>query len=208
MFTGIIQSLGRIAAVVPVGRDVRIRIDASGLDASAIRNGDSVAVNGVCLTVVSVAGWEIAVDVSTETLSRTTFGELQVGDDVNLELALTPQTPMGGHFVTGHVDGIASLAERHDDGRSVRMNFAAPRNLAGYLAEKGAVTIDGVSLTVNSVRDTQHDVTFAVNIIPHTLHATTFAQFTQGRRVHVEVDMIARYLKRLVETRSDDSDLT
>ena len=208
MFTGIIQSLGRIAAVVPTGGDIRVRIDASGLGASVIRNGDSVAVSGVCLTVVSVAEREIAVDVSTETLSRTTFGELKVGDDVNLELALTSQTPMSGHFVTGHVDGIASLTERHDDGRSVRMDFAAPRNLACYLVEKGAVTIDGVSLTVNSVRDTRHDVTFAVNIIPHTLHATTFAQFTQGQRVHVEVDMIARYLKRLIETGNDDSDLT
>ena len=208
MFTGIIQSLGRIAAVVPTGGDLRIRIDASGLDASAIRDGDSVAVSGVCLTVVSVADREIAVDVSTETLSRTTFCELQVGDDVNLELALTPRTPMGGHFVTGHVDGIAFLAERHDDGRSVRMNFAAPRELAGYLAGKGAVTIDGVSLTVNSVRDTQHDVTFAVSIIPYTLHATTFQQFTLGRRVHIEVDMIARYLKRLMETGNDDSDIT
>ena len=206
MFTGIIQSLGRIAAVVPTGGDVRIRIDASGLDALVIRNGDSVAVSGVCLTVVSVADREIAVDVSTETLSRTTFGELKVGDDVNLELALTPQTLMSGHFVTGHVDGIASLTERHDDGRSVRMSFTAPRDLAGYLAEKGAVTVDGVSLTVNSVRDTQHDVTFAVNIIPHTLHATTFRQFEVGRRVHVEVDMIARYLKRLVETGTGSSD--
>ncbi|MDH3379301.1 MAG: riboflavin synthase [Gammaproteobacteria bacterium] len=206
MFTGIIQSLGRVAAVVPGSGDVRIRIDVSGLDASAIRNGDSVAVSGVCLTIASIAKREIAVDVSTETLSRTAFGELQVGDDLNLELALTPQTPMGGHFVTGHVDGIASLAERYDDGRSVRMSFTAPRDLAGYLAEKGAVTVDGVSLTVNSVRDAQHDVTFAVNIIPHTLHATTFRQFEVGRRVHVEVDMIARYLKRLVETGTGSSD--
>jgi len=156
--------------------------------------GDSVAVSGVCLTVVDLPGDGFWADVSGETLSRSTLGQLAAGGRVNLEKALTPTTRLGGHLVSGHVDGVGTVLERRDAGRSVRFLIRAPDGLARYIAEKGSICVDGISLTVNAV-DGAH---FALNIVPHTLQETTMGDFAPGRKVNLEVDIIARYLERLL----------
>jgi len=198
MFTGIVQCIGEIGAVERRGEDLTLLVRPGALELSRLRVGDSLAVNGVCLTATSVVARDVRVDVSAATLSRTLLATFEPGRKVNLELAVTAATPMGGHFVAGHVDGVASVTGRRDAGRSVQMTFAASMNLARYVAAQGAVCIDGVSLTVNAVRDTEHDVTFDVNIVPHTLQATTLRDYAVGQRVHIEVDMIARHLERLL----------
>ncbi|NIM28392.1 MAG: riboflavin synthase [Gammaproteobacteria bacterium] len=200
MFTGIIEAVGVVGAVEAHGADRRLRIDAPLLAETPPAIGDSVCVNGVCLTATELAPSGFHADVSVETLACTTLADLGAGDRVNLERALTPSTPLGGHLVSGHVDGTGRVLTRHDEARSVRFTFSAPATLARYIAVKGSICVDGVSLTVNAV---QADG-FAVNIVPHTLEATTFGEFAPGRRVNLEVDLIARYLERLLDARGLD----
>jgi riboflavin synthase len=194
MFTGIIEAVGNIAAKVPHGGDVRLRIATGKLDLSDVKLGDSIAVSGACLTVVEWAEMGFWADVSNETLARTVLGETMPGKAVNLERALTPTTRLGGHLVSGHVDGIGSVTAFYQDGRSWRLSIRAPKELARYIAAKGSICIDGVSLTVNTV----DGLLFDLNIVPHTLQETTLADYHVGRQVNLEVDLIARYLERLL----------
>lgn len=194
MFSGIVQAVGNVTAVEPRGDDMRIFIDPGKLDLRDVPVGGSVAVNGVCLSATEVTQTGFAADVSGETLTRTTCGELAPGARVNLEKPLTLSTALGGHLVSGHVDGTGAVRELRDEGRSVRLRIAAPQRLGRYIAEKGSICVDGVSLTVNAVEDDG----FEVNIVPHTLQATTMGEYAAGRRVNLEVDIIARYLERLL----------
>ena len=194
MFTGIIQSVGEIATIVPKGDDVRVHVLTNELDLADVQLGDSIAVNGVCLTAVELPGDGFWADVSGETLSCTTFKTLSVGTKTNLEKALTPTTRLGGHLVSGHVDGIGKVVERFNDGRSVRFHIQTPDDMAKYVAEKGSICVDGISLTVNAVKGS----IFELNIVPHTLQETTMGQFKVGTEVNLEVDIIARYLERLI----------
>jgi len=194
MFTGIIQDVGRIQAREGRGDDVRMTIDTAGLSMADVAIGDSIAVNGVCLTAVRLNRGSFVADVSNETLSRTSLGQLEIGGRVNLEKALTLATPLGGHLVSGHVDGLGEIMESRQDGRSWRMVVRVPVKLARYIAEKGSICIDGTSLTVNGV-DGAH---FDVNIVPHTMEATIMGEYAAGRQVNLEVDLIARYLERLM----------
>lgn len=194
MFTGIIQAVGEIAALEQRGGDVRLRIRTGQLDLGDVAPGDSIAVNGVCLTAVELPGDGFAADVSRETLSLTSLGQLRPGGRVNLEKALTLATRLGGHLVSGHVDGLGTVVERHDDARSVRFGVEAPAELARYIAHKGSITVDGTSLTVNAV----HGARFELNIVPHTLHETIMDGYRPGSRVNLEVDLVARYLERLL----------
>lgn len=195
MFTGIILAVGSIAATQARGGDQRLRINTGELPLTACQLGDSIAVNGVCLTATELGSGFFCADVSNETLSRTTLRSARPGMPVNLELALTPSSRLGGHIVSGHVDGIARLADRQSDARSQRLSFRLPDALAKYVAEKGSICIDGVSLTVNSV----DGPVFAVNIVPHTLKATTLGRLQTGDEVNIEVDLLARYLERLMK---------
>ncbi len=194
MFTGIIQSVGEIATLEPKGADLRLRIRTGKLDLSDVRLGDSIAVNGVCLTAVELPGDGFWADVYGETLSRTTLGDLAVGNRVNLEKALTPTTRLGGHLVSGHVDGIGEVVRRQPVGRSEQFVIRAPAALARYIAQKGSICVDGISLTVNGVRGAEFDL----NIVPHTLQETIMDGYRTGTRVNLEVDVIARYLERLL----------
>jgi riboflavin synthase len=195
MFTGIIQAIGEVAALEPRGEDLRLRVRTGKLDLDGVRIGDSIATSGVCLTVVELPGDGYWADVSGETLAVTGIGKLKVGDRVNLEKALTPSTPLGGHLVSGHVDGIGEVVSRRDDGRSVRFRMRAPGKLARYIAAKGSVCVDGISLTVNAV----DGAAFELNIVPHTLAETTMGDFQAGSTFNLEVDIIARYLERLLQ---------
>lgn len=194
MFTGIIQAIGRVEALEDRGGDQRIRIDAGELDLTQAAIGDSIAVNGVCLTAVELSGSRFAADVSRESLSLTTLGALKPGSRVNLEQALRLATPLGGHLVSGHVDGVGTLLAIDQDARSWRLQIHAPGELARYIAAKGSICVDGVSLTVNRVKG----AVFDLNIVPHTLSVTIIGEYRSGTRVNLEVDLIARYLERLV----------
>ena len=194
MFTGIIQAIGEVAALQPRGGDLRLRVRTGKLELDNVAIGDSIATSGVCLTVVELPGDGFLADVSAETLACTGIGNLQVGDRVNLEKALTPSTPLGGHLVSGHVDGLAEVVSRKDEGRSVRFRMRAPDKLARYIAAKGSVCVDGISLTVNNVEGAE----FELNIVPHTLVETTMDEFRPGRTFNLEVDIISRYLERLL----------
>ncbi|MCP5305891.1 MAG: riboflavin synthase [Chromatiaceae bacterium] len=194
MFTGIIEAIGEVAVLEPRGGDIRLRLRTGKLDLADVALGDSIAVNGVCLTVVQLPGDGFAADVSRETLSLTSLGQLAPGSRVNLEKALTLASRLGGHMVSGHVDGLGQVVERHDDARSVRFAIEAPQALARYIAHKGSITVDGTSLTVNAVQGRR----FELNIVPHTLHETIIDGYDVGRQVNLEVDLIARYLERLV----------
>jgi len=194
MFTGIIQSLGEIRSLESRGGDVRLNVATGKLDFEAAVVGDSIAVNGVCLTAVVLESASFAADVSRETLSLTTFGDLGIGSAVNLEKALTLATPLGGHLVSGHVDGVGRVLDIHADARSVRFRVETPPELARYIAHKGSICVDGVSLTVNTISG----CIFDLNIVPHTLEETTMSSYRPGTRVNLEVDLIARYLERLV----------
>src|SRR5690606_1968832 len=176
------------------GEDVRITLDSAGLDIADVALGDSIAVNGVCLTVVELTGRGFAADVSGETLRLTSIGALVEGSKVNLERAMQSGARFGGHMVSGHVDGLAEVIGRDSDGRSEHFRLRAPAPLARYIAHKGSVTIDGTSLTVNSVEGCEFDL----NIIPHTLENTIIGEYRPGTRVNIEVDLIARYLERLL----------
>ena len=194
MFTGIIQSVGKIIALQRQNNDMRVSLDIGKLSVAELALGDSVAVSGVCLTVVEKNANGFVADVSGETLSRTIAGNWKTGDHVNLELALTPTTRLGGHLVSGHVDGVGEVIRRWSDGRSERFVIKAPDALARYIAEKGSICVDGISLTVNSVNGAE----FELNIVPHTLQETTMGEYQAGRSVNLEVDIIARYLERLL----------
>lgn len=199
MFTGIIACTGTLSARTRHGDDQTLTIDAPDFNFSATQLGDSIAVNGVCLTVVELSTTQFRADVSVETLTHTTLGTLNIGSRVNLEAALTLATPLGGHLVSGHVDGIGELSARHSDARSERLTFRAPHHIAHYIATKGSITIDGISLTVNHVAADQ----FSVNIVPHTLSRTTLADYRPGQPVNLEVDLIARYVERLLSHNSN-----
>ena len=194
MFTGIIEAIGKINSIKDQGGDVRLSIKTGKLDLSDVALGDSIAVNGVCLTAVELPGDGFVADVSRETLSLTSLGSLVSGSPVNLEKALTLATRLGGHMVSGHVDGLATVVSRDEDARSVRFVIEAPAELAKYIVHKGSVTIDGTSLTVNGV----DGVRFELNIVPHTLQETIMATYQAGSKVNLEVDLVARYLERLL----------
>lgn len=195
MFTGIVQDVGQIVTLERRGGDVRLRIAVDRLSLAATRAGDSIAVSGVCLTALEIDAKGFSADVSNETLSLTTLGALEVGSRVNLEPALKAGDALGGHLVSGHVDGLGEVLEVREDARSVRMRFGCPASLAKYFARKGSVAIDGVSLTINDVGPTE----FSVNLIPHTQEVTTLGEFKPGRRVNLEVDQVARYVERLLD---------
>lgn len=194
MFTGIVQDMGVIRAVEGRGGDVRLLIGVTRLDLTQLTLGDSVSVQGVCLTVTDRLDDRFAVDVSRETLAVTTLGSFAVGRTVNLEPALRAGEPLGGHLVSGHVDGVGRVREVSADARSRRLVIEAPRGLARYFARKGSVALDGVSLTVNAAADSS----FETNLIPHTLTVTTLGALATGDAVNIEVDQVARYLERLL----------
>jgi riboflavin synthase len=194
MFTGIIQSIGTLTRIEPKGGDCRLTIDTGKLPMADVKLGDSIAVSGVCLTAVELGPRHFCADVSKETLSRTTLGDAKTGTRVNLELALLPTTRLGGHLVSGHVDGVGSVVDKHGDARSVRFTIEVPAPLARYIAEKGSICVDGISLTVNEVNGAR----FGINIVPHTLKETTLGETEVGRRVNLEVDILARYMERLL----------
>ena len=193
MFTGIIQALGHLRETEERGGDCRLRIATGDLAIADLQLGESIAVSGVCLTVVEFDADSFAADVSNETLSLTTLGALNPGAAVNLERALLPTTRLGGHLVSGHVDGMGSVERTWPDGRSQRWRFTAPRGLLRYIADKGSICVDGVSLTVNLADDEG----FEVNLVPHTFEHTAFASTPVGAAVNLEVDLVARYLERL-----------
>jgi riboflavin synthase len=194
MFTGIIEAIGRVEQLEGRGGDQRLRIAAGRLDLSQASIGDSIAVNGVCLTAVELGAGRFAADVSRESLALTTLGKLKVGSAVNLEQALRLSTPLGGHLVSGHVDGVGTVLDFHQDARSWRLQIHAPGELARYIAVKGSICVDGTSLTVNAVKG----AVFDLNIVPHTLTATIIGDYRAGTPVNLEVDLIARYLERLL----------
>jgi riboflavin synthase len=193
MFTGIVQATGTVVGLELRGGDLRFSIAAPELERDDVALGDSIAVSGCCLTVVAIEGEALAFDVSNETLSLTTLGDLRQGHRVNLEKALRLSDRLGGHLVSGHVDGVGTIAAIEPDARSQRWRIAAPCELMRYIAAKGSACVDGVSLTVNAVAD----ATFEVNLIPHTVAATTFGDRRVGERVNLEIDLLARYVERL-----------
>ena len=197
MFTGLIQGVGRLRALEPSGGDIRIHIDTGSLPFEAIEMGESIAVNGVCLTVVGFDKASFSADVSTETLSLTTLGGLGENAALNLERALQPTERLGGHMVSGHVDGVGRVLDVHEDARAQRWRFEMPVHIAKYVAKKGSISVDGVSLTVNAVDDT----TFEVALVPHTVSHTAFADTQVGDAVNLEIDVVARYVERLLEQR-------
>lgn len=194
MFTGIIEATGCISEITPKGGDRLIKIESSTLDMGDVKLGDSIAVNGVCLTVISFDEHSFTADVSSETLKRSTFESIELNTSVNLEKAMAVGDRLGGHLVSGHVDGIGQVINKEKDARSWRFTIRSPKNIAHYIAEKGSITIDGISLTVNGVNHCDFDV----NIVPHTMQETTMGDFNPGTRVNLEVDIIARYLERLI----------
>jgi riboflavin synthase len=195
MFTGIVQAFGKILASEDLGGDVRLRIDTGSLELDHLQLGDSVAVNGVCLTAVEFDAQSFCADVSAETLSATSLGGLTAGNPVNLERSLTLSDSLGGHLVSGHVDGVGRVTSLEPDARSTRIEFSIEQPLLRYVARKGSITVDGTSLTVNDVSESD----FSVNIVPHTLERTIMGQYKEGTLVNIEVDLVARYIERLIE---------
>jgi len=194
LFTGIIEAVGEITALQPQGGDLRLRVKTGKLDLSDVKLGDSIATNGVCLTVVDLPGDGYWADVSAETLAVATLKDWKLGDKVNLEKALTPQTRLGGHMVSGHVDGIGEVVWRKQTARAEQFRLRAPDELAKYIAHKGSITVDGTSLTVNAVDGAEFELT----IVPHTIAETVIGGYQAGTKVNLEVDLIARYLERLL----------
>ncbi|MBD1555926.1 riboflavin synthase [Vibrio sp. S9_S30] len=195
MFTGIIEAVGTLTAITPKGEDVSVTVEASKLDMSDVHLGDSIATNGVCLTVIEFNDNSYTADLSLETLNKTGFTQYQVGDKVNLEKAMLPTTRFGGHIVSGHVDGVGEIVERNQVGRSVEFWVQMPSEIGKYVAEKGSITVDGISLTVNALRKNA----FKLTIVPHTSSETTINDFQVGRKVNLEVDVLARYMEHLLQ---------
>ncbi len=194
MFTGIIEGVGHVAARESIGGDVRFRFGVGNLPFADVQLGESIAINGVCLTVIAFDAGSFQADASTETLSLTTLGGLAEGATINLERAMRPSDRLGGHLVSGHVDGIGTVLSIVDDARAQRLRFAAPGALLKYIAKKGSICVDGVSLTVNEVDDEG----FEVALIPHTVANTAFAATAVGSAVNLEIDLVARYVERLL----------
>lgn len=201
MFTGIIEAVGAVKRLEPVGGDLRFIIDSGSLDMGDVQIGDSIAVNGVCLTVVEFDSASFSADVSNETISLTSLKGLTAGGAVNLEKAMLPTTRMGGHLVSGHVDGLGTVVNKSGDARSIRLEIEVPRELKKYIAVKGSICIDGTSLTVNSV----DDCIVGLNIVPHTQERTVIQHYSKGTKVNLEVDLVARYLETLL-LNMDDKD--
>ncbi|MGY3570510.1 riboflavin synthase [Vibrio paucivorans] len=195
MFTGIVEAVGTLTAITPKGEDISVSVEVGKLDMSDVKLGDSIATNGVCLTVVSYTDTSYTADLSVETLNKTGFTDYQAGDKVNLEKAMLPTTRFGGHIVSGHVDGVGEIAERNQVGRAIEFWVSMPAELSKYVAEKGSITVDGISLTVNDLRKNA----FKLTIVPHTGEETTIADFQVGRKVNLEVDVLARYMERLLQ---------
>lgn len=195
MFTGIVVDVGTVKVQEPRGGDVRMVIGLDRIEPGSLHLGDSICVQGCCLTVTELIGRAFAADVSRETLSLTRLGDLAVGSPVNLEPSLKAGDALGGHLVSGHVDGVAQVVSLAGDARSTRVKIAVPDHLAKYVARKGSVAIDGVSLTVNEVEGS----TFGVNLIPHTQAVTTLGRLSPGSRVNLEVDQVARYIERMLQ---------
>jgi len=200
VFTGIIESLGCIERVEPRGKDLVLSIYSGKLDLSDVHLGDSIAVNGVCLTVTCLSNSGFMADVSAESLANTNIKHYSAGTQVNLEKALTLATRLGGHMVSGHVDGVGRVLDKSNDGRSIRFDIECPQSLGKYIANKGSITVDGVSLTVTGCTKDS----FSLNIVPHTVAETTIQTFQKGQAVHVEVDLIARYTERLLEAKVEE----
>ncbi|MGV8960508.1 MAG: riboflavin synthase [Stenotrophomonas sp.] len=194
MFTGIIEGVGRLAARAAIGGDVRFTFQVGSLPFDDVRLGESIAVNGVCLTVIAFDGHSFQADASTETLGLTTLGQLAEGAMINLERAMRPTDRLGGHLVSGHVDGIGQVVSIHEDARALRWRFSAPAQLLKYIAKKGSICVDGVSLTVNEADDSG----FEVALIPHTVANTAFSTAAVGSAVNLEIDLVARYVERLL----------
>lgn len=194
MFTGIVEAVGRLRAITPRGEDVTVTVEVGNLDMSDVKLGDSIATNGVCLTVVAFDQHTYQADLSIETLKKSSFAHSQAGDKVNLEKAMLPTTRFGGHIVSGHVDGVGEIVERNQVGRAIEFWVQMPAELSKYVAEKGSITVDGISLTVNDLRKNA----FKLTIVPHTTSETTIDEFHVGRRVNLEVDVLARYMERLL----------
>ena len=194
MFTGIIEALGAIADIRPRGADQRIKVATGKLDLADVKIGDSIATNGVCLTVVEIGQSYFSADVSVETIKRSGFANYRKGQAVNLEKAMLPTSRFGGHIVSGHVDGVGSVNRVHSTAQTWEVWIDAPANLAKYLAEKGSITVDGVSLTVNAV----DGAAFKLTLVPHTLAETIIQHYQGGTQVNLEVDVVARYLERLM----------
>jgi riboflavin synthase len=195
MFTGIIQAVGQLASRETRGGDVRLVLRVGGLDLSDVALGDSIAVNGVCLTVIAFDAQSFSADVSRETLAHTLLDQWPVGFPVNLEKALRLSDRLGGHLVSGHVDGVGEVLKRYNDGRSVRFDIRVPESLKKYVATKGSIALNGISLTANQVVDD----CVGLNVVPHTLDVTSLGQTQAGDRVHIEVDLIARHLERFLQ---------
>ncbi|MGV6858766.1 MAG: riboflavin synthase [bacterium] len=199
MFTGIIEAVGKLQSLKVQGGDARITLATGKLDMGDVNLGDSIAVNGVCLTVIEFDGSSFVADVSNETLACTTLGGLIPGAEVNLEKALLPTTRLGGHLVSGHVDGVGEVVRRQSDGRSERFTLKAPPGLSRYIAAKGSICVQGISLTVNSVSGDE----FGLNIVPHTFEETNLDSAKVGSKVNLEVDVIARYLERMLSSAAE-----
>ncbi len=201
MFTGIIEAVGRIKNIEPVGGDMRLHVETGSLDMADVQLGDSIAVNGVCLTAIEFDAKHFAADVSNETITLTSLKDLAAGSEVNLEKALLPTTRLGGHLVSGHVDGLGEVLSIKEEARSIQFIIRAPDELKHYIAMKGSICIDGTSLTVNKITNTD----FEINIVPHTQQQTIIKNYKPGTKVNLEVDLIARYLERLLLKKDDGS---
>lgn len=201
MFTGIVEAVGKLTAITPKGEDITVTVEVGKLDMADVKLGDSIATNGVCLTVVDFGSNYYSADLSLETLNKTGFAAYQVGDKVNLEKAMLPTTRFGGHIVSGHVDGVGVIVERNQVGRAIEFWVEMPAEITKYVAEKGSITVDGISLTVNDLRKNG----FKLTIVPHTSEETTIDHFQVGRKVNLEVDVLARYMERLLQGQKEET---
>ncbi|MFA0567407.1 riboflavin synthase [Vibrio gallaecicus] len=202
MFTGIVEAVGTLSAITPRGEDITVTVKANKLDMSDVKLGDSIATNGVCLTVVEFDENSYSADLSLETLQKTGFVDYQAGDKLNLEKAMLPTTRFGGHIVSGHVDGVGEIIERNQVGRAIEFWVEMPEEISKYVAQKGSITVDGISLTVNDLRKNA----FKLTIVPHTSSETTIDQFNVGRKVNLEVDVLARYMERLLQGQQQNAE--
>ncbi|CAH0540994.1 riboflavin synthase [Vibrio marisflavi] len=202
MFTGIVEAVGTLTALERKGEDMRISVNVGSLDMSDVKLGDSIATNGVCLTVVEMTTTSYKADLSLETLNKSGFADYQVGDKVNLEKAMLPTTRFGGHIVSGHVDCVGKIIDCQQRGRAFEYWVEIPQALTKYVAEKGSITVDGISLTINALSKSS----FKLTIVPHTSSETTISDFQLGRRVNIEVDLLARYMERLLNGNQENQE--